>query len=357
MKHCIHTFGMQQLSLSSLLLSSGAIAAVLVPLGFGAISVTKLSPKSFQVARICFIGSGVVPLIAVLYTASQFQMLYWQRLCVAIIGGVAVVLPVVYLLRLVDENETAHSETEVLPALGNKPLPKFEIQAGPNIADSYSMNWWGENVPVRFLHPIVLVDDTIPNCKAYLTRIGTNKNEDWMGQEQLTWSPSEAHDHLIKTLHPGIRYPLDVLAVTSNRTLHVCNENRDWRRWPRLHDIFSEAGDYFLAVAIAGDGVIAQTFTLRFEWTGDWQTSFLHNDTVTHQRSPEVIAVINDAVRLLRKDHRLQNFPLRALQLVGVGNLQTEDDFAEACEGVIQHNFPDPLVGLPSLYNAENEPK
>jgi hypothetical protein len=155
--------------------------------------------------------------------------------------------------------------------------PRFSIESGPKVKDSYSMNWWAENVPVRFLHPILLVDGMIPNCKGYLTQITNNKNADWTGQEQLTWSPAEAHDHLIKTLHPGMRYPLDVLAVTSNRTLHVCNENRDWRRWPRLHNIFSEPGDYFLTVAIVGDGVTAQTFRLRFEWTLNLQTSFLHS--------------------------------------------------------------------------------
>ena len=43
--------------------------------------------------------------------------------------------------------------------------------------------------------------------------------------------------------------------------------------------------------------------------------------------------------------------------MAGVGNLQTEEDFDETCEGIIQHDFTDPLVGLRSLYPTGNEPK
>src|SRR6266496_1253660 len=157
---------------------------------------------------------------------------------------------------------------------------KFKMESGPNVKASYSMNMWGPNLPVRFLHPVVLVNSgTVTNCKGYLTRIAKN-SEEWVGQEQLTFSPSEAHDSLEKTLHHGIRYALDVLAITSDGAIHICNEKRQWRRWPALRDIFSETGDYFLTVAIVGDGVTAQNFTLRFDWTGNWQTSWLtlHQD-------------------------------------------------------------------------------
>jgi hypothetical protein len=115
---------LQQLSLPSLLVYSGIFAAFLLPLGIGALSMTRVSREAFQVARICFIASGVVPSVAVLYAATQYQMIYWQRVSVVIIGGVAIGLPIRYLLRLVNENERAHRETE-----GQSKAPQLVIVA------------------------------------------------------------------------------------------------------------------------------------------------------------------------------------------------------------------------------------
>lgn len=151
--------------------------------------------------------------------------------------------------------------------------PRFRIESGPTVEASHSTNIWGGG-PVRFLHPAVWVSSTVTNCKAYLVRIERG-DEKWPVNEQLTFSPSESHDSLAKTLHPGIEYTLDVLVIRSGGGIHVCNEKRDWRRWPRLGDIFSEPREYLLTVAIAGDGVNAQNFFLRFDWTGNWQTSWL----------------------------------------------------------------------------------
>ncbi len=105
----------QVFSLPWLLGISGVFAAFLIPLGFGALSMTKVSRESFRVARACFIASGVAPAITVLYAASQFQMIYWQRVCVLVIGGLAIALPIRYLLKLVNENEKAHTESLTRP--------------------------------------------------------------------------------------------------------------------------------------------------------------------------------------------------------------------------------------------------
>ena len=66
----------------------------------------------------------MVPAVAVLYAATQYQMIHWQRVCVIIIGAVAIVLPIRYLLRLVNENERAHRETE-----GQSKAPQLVIVA------------------------------------------------------------------------------------------------------------------------------------------------------------------------------------------------------------------------------------
>ena len=94
----------------------------------------------------------------------------------------------------------------------------------------------------------------------------------------------------------------------------------------------------------------------EFMWTGDANTSSCRlvsdgSEQLRRQRSPEVTAVINESVRLLRGNPRLINFPLEALQMAGVGDLQTEGDFAEVREAVWQHVQTDPLVGIPDLYN------
>src|SRR5207249_2966967 len=57
--------------------------------------------------------------------------------------------------------------------------------------------------------------------------------------------------------------------------IHVCNAKRDWRTLPRLRDIFSDKGFYYLTVAIGGEDARGETFHFAFEWTGNWQTSFL----------------------------------------------------------------------------------
>ena len=93
--------------------------------------------------------------------------------------------------------------------------------------------------------------------------------------EQLTFSPSESSDTLSKAIYAGVRYQLDVLAITSGGEVVVCNQNREWRRLPRLKDLFASHGIYDLSLAIAGEDAQAENFSLRFEWTGNWQTAFL----------------------------------------------------------------------------------
>jgi hypothetical protein len=119
---------------------------------------------------------------------------------------------------------------------------------------------------------------TVHGCRAYVPEIRAEHNS-WKGHEQLTFSPSEATDSLSKAIYAGVKYELDVLATTSDREIHVCNHNRRWARLPRLHDLFSYPGFYDLMLSIAGEVAAAEAFSLRFEWTGNWQTSFFRDAT------------------------------------------------------------------------------
>lgn len=170
--------------------------------------------------------------------------------------------------------ESAPLESELIK---EETKPKFKMESGPNLSDSFSLNKWASG-PVRFLHPAVWLDSgTVQNCRGSLTRIADiSGNQIWAGQEQLTFSSSKPRGDLTKTIDAGIRYFLDVIAIETNGyVIHVCNEDREWRRWPDLRHIFPAPGSYLVTVAIGGDGVSAETFVLRFDWSGNWQTSFL----------------------------------------------------------------------------------
>jgi hypothetical protein len=153
---------------------------------------------------------------------------------------------------------------------------RFNVVVG---IDQTSDNIWAPRRPVRFHHAQVWIESgTVHGCRAYLTEI-KGEHKSWKGHEQLTFSPSEATDSLSKAIYAGVKYELDVLVITSDGEIHVCNHNRQWARLPRLHDLFSHRGFYDLMVSIAGEDAAAEAFSLRFQWTGNWQTSFLTNAT------------------------------------------------------------------------------
>ena len=158
-------------------------------------------------------------------------------------------------------------------ALADRPAATFALRCDTS---SWSMNTWAIG-PVRFLHGCVsIAKSSIPNCKAYLIEIRKGQEVEWSGgPEQLTWSPHPSSDSLSKTLHQRIEYQLDVLVIRPDGEIQVCNHDRTWLRLPRLHHIFAEAGDYVLTIAIAGDGVHSEMFRVKFQWTKNWQTSFL----------------------------------------------------------------------------------
>jgi hypothetical protein len=140
----------------------------------------------------------------------------------------------------------------------------------------YSTNTW-ETGPVRFLHAKVSIDHGSVLCSAYLTKIAKGHEVKWEhGPEQITFGNHTPGDPLPRMLHHGLSYHLDVLVITmSDNGIRVCNDERIWRRWPRLHQIFAEKGDYILTIALAGDGAESDKFEIRFNWTGNSQTSFL----------------------------------------------------------------------------------
>jgi len=149
---------------------------------------------------------------------------------------------------------------------------RFTVRCG---TDLYSNNILVGNVPGRYLQAQITVSQAVSACKAYLTEIRGGNRPPWQGQEQLTFEPSESPDSLSKAVFENIKYRLDVLLLVSTGDIVVCNHNRIWARWPRLKDIFATHGSYDLIIDIGGENAVGETFKLRFDWNGNWQTSFL----------------------------------------------------------------------------------
>jgi hypothetical protein len=181
-----------------------------------------------------------------------------------------------------------------------KASAELRLEADPNIKGCHTLNITGGGRITKYLHAAVSVNiDHVTNCKAYLTMIVEDDRIEWIGQEQLTFSPSEASDSLGKTIHHGITSFLDVLAITNDGTIYLCNEKREWLRWPRLHDIFSKHANYVLTIAIAGDGIATQSKNFVFNWTGNWQTCFLTSQPLWNEAHPLEPIQIRDEVDLL----------------------------------------------------------
>ena len=166
---------------------------------------------------------------------------------------------------------------------------KLSIACDPTVEGCIKLNRW-EAGPVNFLRISVKTDSVEPitNCKAFLTRIEKNEEKKWGDHSpQLTFSEGEDPDALAKTVYNKVPAFIDVLALTSWGEIRPGTKNRIWPFMPRMHEIFSEVGDYVLTVVITGDGAEPITALLKFNWTRNWQTSWLTLIPESSIQSPE----------------------------------------------------------------------
>ena len=214
----------------------------------------------------------------------------------------------------------------------------------------HSENQWASG-PVRFLHAKVSIDHGSVLTSAYLTKIAKGNEVKWEhGPEQLSFSDHTPGDPLPRMLYHEFSYHLDVLVIDcKTNEIQVCNDRRDWRRRPRMHEIFAEKVDYILTIGLAGDGAESTTVELRFSWTGNWQTSFLHSQpSPTGKRvpSPEAKECLNRAAELLKqkKDGIIMNF--HGLYRARAYDLQSNDDLIWVCDKLVAHGYSHPFEGL-----------
>jgi hypothetical protein len=157
------------------------------------------------------------------------------------------------------------------------PERALQIACGLHIDGCHEENQW-EAGPVYFLRVYVKTGSSEPirNCTAFLTRIEKNGEKRWASHGvQLTFSDSKDPDTLAKTVRAKVPYFVDVLVVTSWGEIRPGNMDRVWAYKPRMHEIFAEVGDYILTVIITGDDIEPITALLKFNWTRNWQTSWL----------------------------------------------------------------------------------
>lgn len=207
-------------------------------------------------------------IVALINAAIAWQ---WLPLSLFLLGVVVLIFDRLGLIR---HNKGKSDGPKAEKPSGELPTQIFGVEVGPAYI---SDNVLSSGVPARYLHARVSIQSgtVVHGCKAYLTEIKGEKS--WSGNEQLTFSPSEAPDSLSKAVHAGVPYLLDVLRITSDGEIHVCNHNREWPRFPRLRDLFAAPGWYELTLNLAGEDAKGEAFAIQFEWTGNWQTSFLHN--------------------------------------------------------------------------------
>jgi len=261
---------MQQISFLSLLGYSGASVIFFVPVGFAALSMTRVSPKSFQVARICFIATGIVPFLTVLYAAIQYQMADWQRISVFLVGTAIVLVPIGYLVRLVNENEEAHSETEEGSSRTAEDYsdPAIPVECGLNVKGSV-VKANGFTFYRARIEPID--NERFPSLIAKLH--GVKRDGVQMALDevlQIKFYPGDGSAPCARKDDPAF---LDVVFVrpdNSSADLHVLF-------WPPgiTHWNFESGHIYRLDIAILSKET-SRRCEFEFIWTGDANTSSCH---------------------------------------------------------------------------------
>ena len=179
------------------------------------------------------------------------------------------------------------------PARKNKvppepqPAPQLRMSCHPKIPGCVKeTRFTRERIPTNFFRVRVeaVGAQSIKNCTAILTSIEKDGTARWGGDSaKMTFAQGEQPDTFAKTIRNKAPEFFDVLAVTSKGEMfpgtYDANHGRWWPYHPTLPEIFSEHGDYIIAVAVSGDDVPTETATLKFRWTGNWQTSSLTEAT------------------------------------------------------------------------------
>jgi hypothetical protein len=232
-------------------------------IAFGAISWLLNFVGNLQTAQSLFQNRGTLTRIVGLVLTSQ-----WLPLGLFLFGVAALTY--------------IHKGREIKAAIvGKHSQPQFKVACGPDVRGSERPARWAngpEGLPVKFLRVAVQVDgkESVINCTGYLTEIRKNHARKWEGDNaRLTFAPGEDADALSKTIRDKVPEFLDVLIVTSRNEIFLGTKGRGWPYVPRIHEIFSEPGDYLLSVFITGEGVPTATPQLTFTWTQNWETSQL----------------------------------------------------------------------------------
>jgi hypothetical protein len=155
--------------------------------------------------------------------------------------------------------------------------PKLKIACSRDIDGCVKPALWPDG-PVNFFRIMVEGDcvDAVNDCKGQLTSIKHDAEIKWSGdQALLTFAPGEDNDATSKTIRHKVAEYLDILAITYTGVIRPGTRNRGWPYIPPLGQIFEEIGEYIFTVKISGQSIPTVEAILKFDWTGDYETSAL----------------------------------------------------------------------------------
>ncbi len=134
-------------------------------------------------------------------------------------------------------------------------------------------------IPACYFRIIVTTNglNQINDCTGFLTKI-EYAGRVMMNNEniQLTYANGRDPDTHAKIIRPGLLQYLDVLVIERHEQYNQTIVNISSLSVPNsvaVQDIFSEFGDYLLYVTLVGSGVPHLNIKLRFNWTGNMDTS------------------------------------------------------------------------------------
>ncbi|HWR81926.1 MAG TPA: hypothetical protein VN285_01340 [Candidatus Deferrimicrobium sp.] len=118
--------------------------------------------------------------------------------------------------------------------------------------------------------------DPVTGCSGRIERIfkvdGRPLNDEPI---EIPFAPGRNDDALAKNICEGKPEYLDVLYITEDNLIHPPIKKTFYPASIKFGEIFGTVGEYYLTIVVSGDNTVSAHTTLRFNWTGDWQTAEL----------------------------------------------------------------------------------
>lgn len=164
-------------------------------------------------------------------------------------------------------------------ALFDKMKPKLEITYDEDRECKTILEPPRSPVPLVYLRLIISTKSIpeITGCQGHLVQIDHGGKKIWSGVNLLlSFAPAEDLDATNKTIRTGNTYHLDVAIVSENSEVRIENATRIWpAHFHSLKQIFSDTGDYFLTISVAGARTVPTIKRVRLNLAKNYRDCFL----------------------------------------------------------------------------------